>query len=80
MPTKQQLEKESLLELARLCQRVAEDPSNYTKAGADEAFKLKLEWVSLEGERSPDLKRQQESEAQLASLKKRMGEFLAAIL
>jgi hypothetical protein len=80
MPTKQELEKESLMELARLCQQVAENPSRYTKTGADEALKLKLEWVELQAAVNPDLKKQQETEARLVSLKKRMAESLAGIL
>jgi len=79
MPTKQELEQLDPMELARLCQRVAEDPSNYTKAIADEAFKLKLEWVSLQTAPHPSLKEQEKNEAQMETLKNRTIKFLAGI-
>jgi hypothetical protein len=80
MPTISELERESPTELAVLCQRVADHPSNYSQPVAEAAFKLKLEWTSLAGARHFSLKEQTENEAQMKSLHRRMAEFLAGTL
>ena len=49
MPTKEQLDKKNLTELASLCQQVANDPIKYTQVGAAEAFTLKLTLVQISG-------------------------------
>jgi hypothetical protein len=80
MPTTNKLEQKSPTELAVLCLRVADDPSNYTQVVAEAAFKLKLEWVALAGAPHSSLKEQTENEVQMKSLHHRMAEFLAGIL
>jgi len=79
MPTKEELERRNLTELAVLCQKVADDPS----IARQKARQLHEEWVRLIQATTPPLsalKEQQEIEAQMESLKKRMAEFLAATL
>lgn len=80
MPTQEQFERKSKTELAVLCQRVSDNSFAYTEAAADEAWRLKKEWVLLQRRPDPDLKKQQENEAQQLALHKRMAEFLAGIL
>lgn len=75
MPTIQELEREDPIQLAVRCQRVAEDPANFTAAGAEEAFKLKLEWVKLAGAHAGSAKEHDAIEAQMLALN-----HLAALL
>jgi len=80
MPTKQELEQLSLTSLAVFCQQVSDTPETYTETGADEAARLKLEWLALQKSTAVSLKEQEEVEREQAGLKKRMVEFLAGIL
>lgn len=80
MPTKQELEKLPTTQLAVMCGKVADDPKNYSEAGAQKALKLKTEWASLQTPPDPSLKEQQKKEGQLATLHTRMADFLAGIL
>lgn len=80
MPTIGELEQRLTTDLAAQCQGVAEDPIHYTQIGADEAMKLKLEWVKLAGAFHTSAKEQSASEAQMKLLHHRMAEFLAGIL
>lgn len=74
MPTKQHFEKKSLTALVFLCEEVANDPANYTQAGAAEASNLKREWVALQT--AADKTEQGKEETQLTA---RMAEFLERI-
>jgi len=76
VPTKQELERRNLTDLAVLCQQVADSPSA-DSVTAEKARVLKLEWVSLQTPPHPVLKEQEKIEAKKESLKKRMAEFLA---
>ncbi len=63
MPTKEELERRDLTELAVLCQKVADDPS----IARGKARQLHEEWVRLIQETTPPLpalREQQEVEAQ----------------
>ena len=80
MPTNAEIEKLSLIDLAVLCKKVADDPTHYTKEAAGKALDLKREWVILQTEPHPDLREEQRRQAQLESLQKRMVEFLVGIL
>jgi len=82
MPTKRELERIDLTGLAVLCQKVAEDPSASGLA-ADQGRGLKQEWTLLTHSITPPLpalKEQQQIEAETVKLKRRMVDFLAAIL
>lgn len=80
MLSRQELEQKGPIELAIMCQRVADNPSAYTTAVSDQALKLKLEWMSLQTSPDPDLEKQRAIEAKKEALNKRMAEFLAGIL
>lgn len=80
MPTKQELENLPTTLLVVMCDKVADDPKNYSEAGAEKALKLKTEWATLQTPPEPSLKDQQKKEAQLLTLHARMAEFLAGIL
>lgn len=80
MPTKDELEKKPLTELAVLCARVANKSAEYTQEYANEAAVLKKEWMSLQTPPESNLKQQSAKEAQLATLKKRMVVFLVRTL
>lgn len=79
MPTKQDLESKGPTELAVLCQRVAENPSQYPAPISAEASKLFREWVSLQTAPDPDYPKQQRIEEQRRNLKGRMVQFLSTI-
>lgn len=80
MPNKQKLEQLPLTELTVFCKRVADNPKEYTEAGAAEADKLTRQWFKLQQPPRPSLKEQQEAERKQAELKKHMAEFLAGVL
>ena len=80
MPSKQELEGLPLTGLAVLCKKVADNPEQYTEAGAAVALKLRELWFLLEERFNPSLKEQEEGERKQAELKKRMAEFLADML
>jgi hypothetical protein len=79
MPPKQEFEKLSTVRLAAMCGKVADNPKQYSEAGAEKAFKLRTEWASLQTPREISLTDQEKKEAQLAALHTRMAEFLAEI-
>lgn len=77
MPTKQALEKYNIIQLAVYCGQVADNSATDEKT-AEEAWRLKREWVSLVArEPAPNYKEHSEIEDTLAKLKTRMAEFLA---
>jgi hypothetical protein len=80
MPSKRELEKKGPTELVVLCQGVADNPAVYTTIGSEQAFELKLKWVSLQTGPNRDPKKQKAIEAARKTLNKRMAEFLADIL
>lgn len=80
MPAKQELEKESTIQLAVMCSKVADDSEHYGEDSSDKAFNLRTEWTSLQTPREISLKDQEKKEEQLATLHTRMAEFLAGIL
>lgn len=80
MPSKRELEKKGPTELAVLCQGVADNPAVYTTIGSEQAFELKLKWVSLQTGPNRDPKKQKAIEAARKTLNKRMAEFLAEFL
>jgi hypothetical protein len=55
--------------LATLCQRIADDAGRYGEAAADDAAKLKLQWVDLQRLPAASLKQQKEVERKLSQLK-----------
>ena len=80
MPSKEKLGELPLAGLAVLCKQVADNPKEYTEAGATEADKLTRQWFKLQQPPRPSLREQQEVERDQAELKKRMVEFLAGVL
>ena len=80
MPSKQVLERSYSIALAALCQKVADDPSRYTQAVAEEALKLRTEWAALQLPPRPTLKEERRVESKQVALKTRMAEFLAGVL
>jgi hypothetical protein len=82
MPTKEELERMDLTQLAVLCQKVAESPTASGEA-ADQARSMKQEWTLLIHATTPplpDLKEQKAREAEMERLKRRMVSLLAAVL
>jgi hypothetical protein len=76
------LERLDLVELAVLCQKVADDFSVGTQT-AEQAWQLKREWVVLVARETPpprSYKENDEIQMQKAALKTRMVDFLAALL
>ena len=80
MLTKEELAGKSATELAVLCQRIADNPSDYYTSIANDAKALKLEWVRLQTSPNPDYEKQKTIEAEKLALKTRMVEFLASTL
>ena len=80
MPTKRELESKGPVELAMLCQKVADNPSAYSNSISSNARKLIIEWQPLQTRSDPDYEKQKKLEAQKMALKNRMAEFLPAIL
>jgi hypothetical protein len=80
MPNQQELERSYSIVLAALCQEVADDPSRYTQAVAEEALKLRTEWAALQLPPRPTLKEERRMQSKQVALKTRMVEFLAGIL
>jgi hypothetical protein len=80
MTSRQQLASTGPTELAVQCQRVADNPSAYTATISSNALELKREWTRLQTKPDPDYEKQKKIDAQKADLKKRMVEFLSAIL
>ena len=62
-----------------MCQQVADSPS-VDPFTAEKARALKLEWVRLQTPPATTLEEEKRLEAQRESLKKRMADFLAAVL
>ena len=82
MPTKEELERMDMTQLAVLCQKVAESPMAGS-VEADQGREMKHEWALLIQSMTPPsfvLKEQQAKEAELEKLKRRMVSFLAAVL
>jgi hypothetical protein len=82
MPTKEELERMDMTQLAVLCQKVSESPTA-DPVEADQGRQLKQEWAFLIHSMTPPLpalKDQQANEAEVERLKRRMVSFLAAAL
>lgn len=79
MPTKEELDRRHLTDLAAQCRRVAKSRSANSVI-ADKAWGLTQEWESLPKPRNPVLEELKKIEAQQKSLKKRIVEFLADVL
>jgi hypothetical protein len=79
MPTTDELQIRSLTELAVLCNKVVEDPSQDPTA-ADEARKLKREWTALQAPSPSSFEKAKKIEGKKEKLKQRMAEFLAQVL
>jgi hypothetical protein len=80
MPSLQELERTSPAQLAAMCQRVADNPGAYLPDAAAAAYKLKLEWNSLQTFPNPNYAVQKKIEQQKDHLGRRMIEFLTGIL
>ncbi len=81
MPTKEELERRNLTDLAVLCGEVADNPSADADT-AEKAWQLKREWLVVterETPPPPSLKENQQIEAEKEALRKRMVEFLAGV-
>jgi hypothetical protein len=78
VPTKGELESLGPTELAALCQRVADNPPLYSTGAANEAFELKLEWVSLQMPPDSDYMKEKQIEERRTSLKQRMAQPFSA--
>ena len=81
MPTKEELERMGMTQLAVLCQKVAESPTAGS-VEADQGREMKHEWALLIQSMTPpaSLREHQAKEAELEKLKQRMVSFPAAVL
>jgi hypothetical protein len=81
MANRQELEQVNIIQLAVLCQRMADDPT-VDELIAHKAQKLKREWVVLVGRDTPpppDFKMHQQVQKEMAELKERMVQFLSTV-
>jgi hypothetical protein len=78
MPLREELQRMDVNVLAVYCQRVAETHTTNSMV-ADRARQLKQEWTLFVSPTSPDLRTQQEVEAERVRLRQRMVSFLSVV-
>jgi len=73
--TREELERFNLIELAVMCQKIADD-TNVDEPTRQRALELRSVWTILQVPSQPLLKDQKRHETKLAALKNQMVEFL----
>lgn len=74
---REDLERYNIIQLAVFCGQISDNPKMDEKT-AEEAWKLKREWMMLVGRQpAPSFKEHSDIQADLDKLKGRMAEFLA---